>query len=137
MCVCVFVGCVSILFFCVCDGKEVLVIEESHEQGATSREVFPNFQMEAFGFPDGHRRRSRVQDCLCRRSCCSCLHPLLLLPLLWLSHLIFIFFHRFKCSFFLGSCCVLSWFWFLGRDYNNYFFSFSVLAFVVIVGDTM
>lgn len=115
-----------------------MVIEESHEQGATSREVFPNFQMEAFGFPDGHRRRSRVQDCLCRRSCCSGLHPLLLLPLLWLSHLIFIFIFS-PVSIvhsFLDLVVFLADFGFLA-EIIIFFFSFWVLAFVVLVGDTM
>jgi hypothetical protein len=99
---------VLILIVFVCDGEDVLVFEES-EQGATSREVVLNFQKEAFGFPDDHHRRRRIQDSLYCRRCRSCLRPLLRL-----SHLIF-------CSFFLGSFCVLTDFGFLG---------------LLIVGDT-
>jgi hypothetical protein len=89
-----------ILIVFVCDGEDVLVVEES-DQGATSREVVLNFQKEAFGFPDDHHRRRHIQDSLCCRRRRSCLHPLLLLPLLRLSHLIFLFIFSwiFLCSY--------------------------------------
>lgn len=74
-----------------CNGEEVVVVEEG-EKGATAMEVFLRVQMEAFGFPDDHHGRDRIQGTLCGRSRRSRLHALLLLPLLRLSHLIILYF---------------------------------------------
>jgi hypothetical protein len=111
--------CVNINCVFVCDGEEVLVVEES-EQGATSREVVLNFQMEAFGFPDDHHRRRRIQDSLCCRRRRSCLRPVLLLPLLRLSHLIFLF-HSF-----LDLFVFLTDFGFLGLLFFFFFLVFII-----------
>jgi hypothetical protein len=93
-----------------------LVVEES-EQGATSREVVLNFQKEAFGFPDDHHRRSRIQDSLC----CRRRRSSFLSPPSASSTSAAVVTSDFFCSFFLGSFCVLTDFGFLG---------------LLIVGDT-
>lgn len=83
------------------DGEEDLVIEGS-EQRVLAMEIFflenkeDEFSCMGCGW-------CYFQDCLCGGSHCSCVHPLLLLPLLWLSHLNFLYFFLISQFFFSFS----------------------------------